>query len=114
MRPENQGKGFGRMLLSHVERRAVAHGRVEARLLTNAAFAGNVMLYTQRRLRDSQGRAVHGRNDRLHEEAARAIATLKAIKPRAEASGLHLDRALPTRELDRSAPRATARLTPPI
>jgi ribosomal protein S18 acetylase RimI-like enzyme len=46
VRPENQGKGFGRMLLSHVERRAVAHGRVEARLLTNAASAGNVLLYT--------------------------------------------------------------------
>lgn len=46
VKPERQRQGLGRRLLARVERRAVAHGRIEARLLTNAAFAGNVMLYT--------------------------------------------------------------------
>ena len=78
-----------------VERRAVAHGRVEARLLTNAAFAGNVMLYT------SLGYAIHkeepfmgGTTVHMKKMLAR-IANPKATKPRAEAAGLHLDRAPP-------------------
>jgi ribosomal protein S18 acetylase RimI-like enzyme len=46
VKPQCQRQGLGRRLLTQVERRAVAHGCVEARLLTNAAFAGNVLLYT--------------------------------------------------------------------
>ena len=45
VKPQSQGQGFGRMLLAHVERRAVEHGCAEARLQTNAAFATNVALY---------------------------------------------------------------------
>ncbi len=45
--PEQQGKGYGRLLLAHAERRAVSSGRAEIRLLTNQAFAANVELYTK-------------------------------------------------------------------
>jgi ribosomal protein S18 acetylase RimI-like enzyme len=45
VRPDCQGKGFGRQLLGHAERRAAAAGRLEIRLHTNAAFAANVALY---------------------------------------------------------------------
>jgi GNAT superfamily N-acetyltransferase len=47
VRPDRQGKGLGRLLLAHVERKAVEAGRAEARLLTNAAFEANVALYTR-------------------------------------------------------------------
>ena len=43
--PESQGKGFGRQLLDHAERRAARAGCPEIRLLTNAAFEANVALY---------------------------------------------------------------------
>jgi GNAT superfamily N-acetyltransferase len=46
--PERQGRGFGRLLLDHAERRAVHSGRGEIRLLTNEAFAANVELYAKR------------------------------------------------------------------
>jgi GNAT superfamily N-acetyltransferase len=45
VRPEDQGLGIGRQLLRHVERKALAAGRRETRLLTNAAFENNVVLY---------------------------------------------------------------------
>lgn len=45
VRPEEQGKGFGRQLLAHAHAKAVDAGRAELRLLTNAAFASNVALY---------------------------------------------------------------------
>ncbi|HEY1944038.1 MAG TPA: GNAT family N-acetyltransferase [Roseiarcus sp.] len=45
VRPQEQGKGFGRRLLAHAERRAIEAGRVETRLLTNAEFKDNVALY---------------------------------------------------------------------
>ena len=45
VKPLHQGRGLGRRLLAHVERRAVEHGCAEARLLTNVAFATNVALY---------------------------------------------------------------------
>ena len=45
VRPECQGRGFGRRLLAHAEQKAIAAGRVEIRLLTNAAFKTNVALY---------------------------------------------------------------------
>jgi GNAT superfamily N-acetyltransferase len=43
--PEEQRKGWGRRLLAHAERKAAVAGRTELRLLTNAAFSGNVRLY---------------------------------------------------------------------
>jgi GNAT superfamily N-acetyltransferase len=46
--PERQGRGFGRLLLDHAERRAVQSGRTEIRLLTNQAFAANLELYARR------------------------------------------------------------------
>jgi GNAT superfamily N-acetyltransferase len=45
VRPEDQGLGIGRQLLRHAERKALAAGRRETRLLTNAAFENNVVLY---------------------------------------------------------------------
>jgi GNAT superfamily N-acetyltransferase len=46
--PEQQGRGFGRLLLAHAERRAIHAGRPEIRLLTNQAFAANLELYARR------------------------------------------------------------------
>jgi GNAT superfamily N-acetyltransferase len=46
--PEQQGGGFGRLLLDHAERRAVQSGRPEIRLLTNQMFAANLELYAKR------------------------------------------------------------------
>ena len=45
VRPEHQGRGYGRRLLAHAECRARAAGRRELRLLTNAAFIANIALY---------------------------------------------------------------------
>jgi len=45
--PERQGRGYGRVLLAHAERRAAEAGRVEVRLQTNAAFAANLALYAK-------------------------------------------------------------------
>jgi GNAT superfamily N-acetyltransferase len=46
--PEQQGRGFGRLLLAHAEKRAVEAERLEIRLLTNQAFTANVELYAKR------------------------------------------------------------------
>jgi GNAT superfamily N-acetyltransferase len=46
--PERQGRGFGRLLLDHAERRTLQAGRPEIRLLTNRAFAANLELYARR------------------------------------------------------------------
>ena len=46
--PERQGRGFGRLLLDHAERRTLQAGRSEIRLLTNQAFAANLELYARR------------------------------------------------------------------
>jgi GNAT superfamily N-acetyltransferase len=43
--PDSQGKGLGRQLLAHAERRAAEAGLTELRLQTNAAFEANVALY---------------------------------------------------------------------
>ena len=45
--PERQGRGYGRLLLAHAERRATEAKRVEIRLKTNAAFAANLALYAK-------------------------------------------------------------------
>jgi GNAT superfamily N-acetyltransferase len=45
--PDRQGRGYGRLLLAHVEKRAAELGRGEMRLMTNAAFAANLSLYTR-------------------------------------------------------------------
>jgi GNAT superfamily N-acetyltransferase len=45
VRPEHQGMGFGRQLLARAESTAKQAGRTELRLLTNAAFEANVVLY---------------------------------------------------------------------
>src|SRR5271155_5884678 len=39
--PEQQGRGFGRLLLAHAEKRALEAERYEIRLQTNQAFAAN-------------------------------------------------------------------------
>ena len=45
--PERQGRGYGRLLLAHAEKRAVEAGRFEIRLQTNQAFAANLELYAK-------------------------------------------------------------------
>jgi ribosomal protein S18 acetylase RimI-like enzyme len=45
VRPQSQGRGFGRRLLAHAEEKARALGRNELRLLTNGAFEANIRLY---------------------------------------------------------------------
>ncbi len=45
--PDRQGKGIGRALLAHAERKAGHAGVPEVRLLTNEAFAANVALYAR-------------------------------------------------------------------
>ena len=45
--PERRGRGYGRLLLAHAERRAVIARRAEIRLQTNAAFAANLALYAR-------------------------------------------------------------------
>src|SRR5271169_2093707 len=45
--PEQQGRGFGRLLLDQAERRAVQAQRSEIRLMTNQAFAANLALYAK-------------------------------------------------------------------
>lgn len=43
--PAQQDRGLGRRLLAHAEAKARAAGLAELRLLTNQAFAANVVLY---------------------------------------------------------------------
>jgi GNAT superfamily N-acetyltransferase len=45
--PEQQGRGFGRLLLAHAEKRALEAERFEIRLQTNQAFAANLALYAK-------------------------------------------------------------------
>ena len=45
--PERQGRGYGRLLFAHAERRAAEAGRAKIRLQTNAAFAANLALYAK-------------------------------------------------------------------
>jgi ribosomal protein S18 acetylase RimI-like enzyme len=43
--PDRQGRGYGRMLLAHAEKRAAESGLGEIRLMSNAAFAANLTFY---------------------------------------------------------------------
>ena len=45
VRPQSQGKGFGRQLLAHAEEIAAARGLPELRLLANRVFTSNIALY---------------------------------------------------------------------
>ena len=45
MLPEAHGRGIGRRLLAHAERRAAEAEIDELRLVTNAAFEANISLY---------------------------------------------------------------------
>lgn len=45
VKPAEQGKGYGKLLLALAEKLALEAGRHEVRLLTNEAFAANVTLY---------------------------------------------------------------------
>jgi GNAT superfamily N-acetyltransferase len=45
--PDQQGRGYGRFLLAHAERRAAEAGRLEIRLQTNEAFATNLAIYAK-------------------------------------------------------------------
>jgi GNAT superfamily N-acetyltransferase len=45
--PERQGRGYGRLLLAHAERRAVEAARLEIRLQTNRTFVANLALYAK-------------------------------------------------------------------
>lgn len=48
VRPDQQGRGLGDLLLRHAERLARSLGLPELRLYTNEAFAGNVAFYLHR------------------------------------------------------------------
>jgi GNAT superfamily N-acetyltransferase len=45
--PERQGRGHGRLLLAHAEKRALEAERFVIRLQTNLAFAANLELYAK-------------------------------------------------------------------
>jgi GNAT superfamily N-acetyltransferase len=45
--PDRQGRGYGRLLLAHAEKRAAEAGRDEIQLQTNAAFVANLALYAK-------------------------------------------------------------------
>ena len=45
VQPEEQGKGYGRLLLGHADDLARVAGLGQVRLLTNEAFASNIALY---------------------------------------------------------------------
>jgi ribosomal protein S18 acetylase RimI-like enzyme len=52
--PAAQGQGLGTLLLEHAERVAIAAGKSEIRLATNALMAENVALYGRRGYRVSR------------------------------------------------------------
>jgi ribosomal protein S18 acetylase RimI-like enzyme len=45
--PDREGRGYGRMLLAHAEKRAAESVLGELRLMTNAAFATNLAFYSR-------------------------------------------------------------------
>ena len=81
--PERQGRGFGRLLLDHAERRAVEAGRFEIRLQTNQAFAANLALYaklayTIDRTEPFRGGTIVHMSKRIEPPLARADAAMGA------------------------------------
>jgi GNAT superfamily N-acetyltransferase len=60
VRPESQGQGLGRLLLAQAERLAAELGQAELRLLTNADFAANVVLYERNGYRVTRREAFMG------------------------------------------------------
>ena len=81
--PEQQGRGFGRLLLDHVERRALQSQRAQIRLLTNQAFAANLALYARRgyrvdRTEPFRGGATVHMSKRIEPPEARASAATRA------------------------------------
>jgi ribosomal protein S18 acetylase RimI-like enzyme len=52
--PAAQGQGLGTLLLEHAERVAIAAGKAEVRLTTNALMAENIALYRRRGYRVSR------------------------------------------------------------
>jgi GNAT superfamily N-acetyltransferase len=82
--PEQQGRGFGRLLLDHAERRALHAGRPEIRLLTNQAFAANLEVYAKRgyivnRTEPFRGGTTVHMSKRIEPLAARAGAATGAV-----------------------------------
>jgi ribosomal protein S18 acetylase RimI-like enzyme len=47
VRPGEQGRGLGRRLLEHAERRAIAHGLPEVRLYTHETMVENQAMYVR-------------------------------------------------------------------
>lgn len=47
VRPDRQGKGFGRVLIDHAEREAMRQGLREIRLYTHETMTENIALYTR-------------------------------------------------------------------
>ncbi len=81
--PQQQGRGFGRLLLDHAERRAVQSGRTQIRLLTNEAFAANLELYAKRgygvdRAESFRGGMTVHMSKRIEPPEARASAATRA------------------------------------
>jgi GNAT superfamily N-acetyltransferase len=58
--PAFQGRGFGRVLMAHVEQLALASGLPETRLYTNKLFAENLRFYTRLGYRLDREEAFNG------------------------------------------------------
>jgi len=58
--PVFQGRGFGRVLMAHVEQLALASGLPETRLYTNKLFAENLRFYTRLGYRVDREEAFNG------------------------------------------------------
>ena len=71
--PGQQGRGYGRLPLAHVEVRAAEFGLYEIRLMTNAAFAANLAFYARLRLRGRRRRAFPRRDGGHDDEAGRRL-----------------------------------------
>ncbi len=71
--PACQGRGFGRQLIDFAEARAREAGCSRIRLYTNAAMAGNVLLYQRLGYRETHRGVEHGFNRVFMEKALEAI-----------------------------------------